>query len=282
MRDRIRDAFHKIQADQELKDRTAARLAEEIHRRSRKKRSLPVRRLAVLAAALAIFLTGAGVFRSYYTVSAAISVDADASLELGVNCFDRVISVEGCGEEGQALAEALDLKHRNYAAALEELLNSPEIREQLSESLPVEITVAGDDPKQTEEILQTAADQTSDSCPVRCQAGNSAEAEDAAEAGLSLGKYRAYLELLELDPAAEPEDLAEMTMREIRDRIRELEDAASGKEASEDPGSETEASVHTWEPAGNSGSGGSRTDSPGKGREKNRGAEKSQRRGKES
>ena len=36
MRDRIQDAFHKIQADQALKDRTAAFAAEEIRRRSEK------------------------------------------------------------------------------------------------------------------------------------------------------------------------------------------------------------------------------------------------------
>ena len=132
MPDRIRDAFDKIRADQELKDRTAAFAAEEIHRRSRGKKILPIRRIVSLAAALTVLLLGAGFLRSYYTVSAAISVDADASLKLEVNCFDRVISVEGYGEEGQALAEDLDLKHRSYRAALETLLNSRKLREQLS------------------------------------------------------------------------------------------------------------------------------------------------------
>ena len=40
--------------------------------------------------------------------------------------------------------------------------------------------------------------------------------------GLSCGKYRAYLELHELDPSVTPADIQGMTMREIRDRIAAL------------------------------------------------------------
>ena len=36
---------------------------------------------------------------------------------------------------------------------------------------------------------------------------------------LSLGKYRAYLELKALDPAVTPDDIRDLSMREIRDLI---------------------------------------------------------------
>ena len=64
---------------------------------------------------------------------------------------------------------------------------------------------------------------------IRCQAGNAAEAQAAREAGLSLGKYRAYLDLLELDPSVTPGDVSSLTMREIRDWIAELGGSENGR-----------------------------------------------------
>ena len=48
------------------------------------------------------------------------------------------------------------------------------------------------------------------------------EVQAAHETGLSYGKYRAYLELQELDPTVTVEQIQTMTMREIRERIWEL------------------------------------------------------------
>ena len=51
---------------------------------------------------------------------------------------------------------------------------------------------------------------------------DSGEAALAHEMGLSCGKYRAYQELLALDPDVEPEEVRNMSMKEIRQRIAEL------------------------------------------------------------
>ena len=42
------------------------------------------------------------------------------------------------------------------------------------------------------------------------------------QAGLTLGKYRAYLALHDLDPTVTPEEVQNLTMAEIRDRIQAL------------------------------------------------------------
>lgn len=57
-------------------------------------------------------------------------------------------------------------------------------------------------------------------------------AHGAHEAGLSFGKYRAYLELKELDPEITPDDIRDLSMREIQDMIDSLsgEDSASSDE----------------------------------------------------
>ena len=54
-----------------------------------------------------------------------------------------------------------------------------------------------------------------------CYAARTEEVQAAHETGLSYGKYRAYLELQELDTVT-VEQIQTMTMREIRERIWEL------------------------------------------------------------
>ncbi len=46
------------------------------------------------------------------------------SIELGINRFDKVVSVAGCNADGEALAAALDIKYLDYDAALEQVLSS--------------------------------------------------------------------------------------------------------------------------------------------------------------
>ena len=46
--------------------------------------------------------------------------------------------------------------------------------------------------------------------------------DQAHELGMSCGKYRAFLQLQELDPTITPEQVQNMTMREIRDLLNQL------------------------------------------------------------
>ena len=63
--------------------------------------------------------------------------------------------------------------------------------------------------------------------------------------GLSCGKYRAYQELLALDPTVTPEEVAGMTMAEIRTAIRQLQGAETGVPAT--PGGHGHGHRHGWE-----------------------------------
>lgn len=70
----------------------------------------------------------------------------------------------------------------------------------------------------------------------------------AAEAGLSYGKYRAYLALRELDPAVTPEAVRGMSMRELRQWM----EALSAGDSTDSSGGESGAAGDT---AGGSGQG---------------------------
>ena len=59
-----------------------------------------------------------------------------------------------------------------------------------------------------------------------CYSADSREVAPAHDHGMSCGKYRAFLELQKLFPDITPEEIQDMTMREIRDLAEELPEEA--------------------------------------------------------
>lgn len=228
MRNRIQTAFDSVQASPELKNKTRDFLAHERQRRSVR----PVRALVPALCSLLLLVLGAMGWGLYQTPVAAISVDINPSLELAVNRFDRVIGVKGFNEDGEAVAAQVDLINMRYDEAVETLLQSEALSSYLSEDAFVSIAVACDEQEKGEAMRQQVQAGTAEcTAEVSCTAGNSEDVEQAHEAGLSFGKYRAFEELQALDPSVTAEDVQGMTMREIRDRIAELLEEA-GEEPS--------------------------------------------------
>lgn len=221
MDERLRKAFAAIEAEEELKAKTQAYLSRRTRGYRAGKAALagPLR-WAVAAACLMLFLgLGAGLF---FTPVSAISVDINPSLELNVNCFDRVVSVEGFNEDGRELAGRLQLRFMRYAEALDALLADGSVRACLERGEALSIYVACDDEQRSGAMLDEVRLCTGGGRNIHCHAGGR-EAEDAAHAaGFSCGKYRAFLELQALDPTVTPEAVRGLTMREIRERIASL------------------------------------------------------------
>ena len=220
MVDRLQNAFAAVKAEESLKEKTLA----AVSRRAGKRRAAP---LLWAAACLVVFLgLGGGLF---FTPVSAISVDINPSLELSINRFDRVIGVEGYNEYGKKVAQSVSLLFADYSQALDTLLASEGIRDCLERGEALSIFVACDDPKRSGEMLKKVETSAGSGRGVHCQTGNMADSAAAHEAGLSCGKYLAFLELQSLDSSVTPEDVQGLPMREIRQWIAEL----SGEPVSE-------------------------------------------------
>lgn len=221
MNNAFKAIFAPIQAERDLKDRTRAFLAERTQ--SYTKGAAAKRRYPAYAAACACLLLALlGGRWLYFTPTAEISIDINPSIELSVNRFDRVISVTGFNEDGQELSGTLDVKYMNYTQALEHILHHDSITALLSVGEVMDITVVGPDGRQSAELLSGVKTSTAGQRNVACHFAQPEEAAAAHEAGLSCGKYRAFLELQRLDPDVTPETVQGMTMREIRDMIDRL------------------------------------------------------------
>lgn len=221
MNNALKELFGPIQAEDGLKDRTKAFLAKRTLGYT--KADIEKRRFPSYAAACAcLMLVLLGGRWLYFTPTAEISIDINPSIELGINRFDRVIAVTGFNEDGRELSSTLDIKYKNYVQAVEQILHHDSVTALLSGGEVLAITVAGPDGQQSAQILSGVKTCTAGQSNVDCYFAQPQEAAAAHEAGLSCGKYRAFLELQVLDPDITAEAVQGMTMREIRDMIDRL------------------------------------------------------------
>lgn len=233
MDEKIRSAFDSVHAEEALKDRTREFVAQKMGA-YQKKPARTYRRLILAAACLLFALLCGGGWYLYFTPVASISVDVNPSIELGINRFDRVVSVEGYNEDGRALADSLHVWLLPYEEALDQILSGEGMAQYMTPRQFVSVTVVGESEEKSGEMLEHVSSCASHHENVHCSSGSAEEVSAAHEAGLSFGKYRAFLELQALDPTVTPEDVRGLTMRQIRDRIAALSGGgeAAGEESS--------------------------------------------------
>ena len=216
--DELKKAFDHIRSDDALRVGTLAYVEKHRHQPQR------FRRIAVAAAcSLLLLVTGAWL---YFTPTAQISIDLDGPLTLEVNRFDRVISASGSGS--QTILGNMELTHLTYSDAMDQILSSSTVTEQLSSGEIMTVSVIAPEGEQSARLLtesQACTDAT-------CYYADPETVETAACLGLSPGKYRALQELQELDPSITAEDIQGLSMRQVRAM---LEDLLQQQEPPKDP-----------------------------------------------
>lgn len=221
MNSAFKELFGSIKAEEALKDRTGKYISEKTQGYTGVKAGKHNFRFYAAACVCLLFVLLGGHW-FYFTPMAVISIDINPSIEMTINRFDKVISVDGFNEDGRELSSTLDVKYRNYTEAIEQILNDDTITMLLSDNEIMTITVIGADGQQAEKILSGVEACTAQQGNTYCYFATSEKVAVAHEMGLSCGKYRAFLELRLLDPDITPEAVQGMTMREIRELIDSL------------------------------------------------------------
>lgn len=218
---RLKEAFDNVHADEAMKRHTREFLARKTKGYGRKN-IFPYWRMAAAMACLLVLLMGCGGYFLYFIPVSSISVDVNPSIELGINRFDRVVRVDTYNEDGEDIMSALDVRFMDYRDALDLILNQESEEEYLTEDSCIAIAVSGTAEGKQREMLACAHTCASPYGNVHCSSGSSGDAKAAHEAGMSLGRYQAFLALQALDPSVTPEDIEDLTMNQIWDRIEEL------------------------------------------------------------
>lgn len=173
-----------------------------------------------LAACLALVAVGIGGFKLYTTETAYIGIDINPSIELSINCFDRVVSQRAVNDDGELALADISLVGKTYDEAMATLSESEPFMASLSSNGYVEISVTSDNTKQTEKLSQESDRYIASwPCEGSCHSVSSGDRAAAVEAGMGVNRYKAALQLMELDPSVTLDECRSLSMRVLRDRI---------------------------------------------------------------
>lgn len=209
---RLQDAFGSVHADETLK--ASARVY--VRAKSRRYPVLRVFRPVTALACMLLVFFGGYFSRMYFEPVTVISIDINPSIELGVNAFEHVVRVEAFNEDGRHLADQLQLRFVNYQEAVDRIVSSDTVTALLNQEEELVISVVGEDMDRNQKLCSTLEYYT-ESDGSHCYHASLETVEQAHGCGMSYGKYLAYLDALQQDETLVPEDVQDMTMKEIQE-----------------------------------------------------------------
>lgn len=218
---RLKEAFDNIHADDKIKRRTREFLARKTggYRRGT---AFPYRRLAAAMACLLFAVIGGGGYFLYFIPVSSVSVDVNPSIELGINRFDRVVTVDTYNDGGYHIMSSLDVRFMDYRDAMDVILSQESEEAYLAEDSCIAITVSGAAEGKQREMLAHLHTCAASYGNVHCSTGSHGDAAAAHEAGMTLGRYQAFLKLKALDSSVTAEDIEGLAISQIWDKIAEL------------------------------------------------------------
>lgn len=221
---RIQKAFSSVQAEPELKEKTVELLHAQAVRKTGTVNRFRV--YAAACAALVVLVAGIIFYGVYTTPVSYISIDVNPSVELELNLFDRVIAWNGYNDDGEVIAQEVDLYNMPYTEAVDALLQDSQMEQCLAkEGAKLMFTVSSD----KEEEL-TAGIENCQGYILHhgtCTSAGTEEVHDAHELGLSMGRYRMYVKLQQAGVEITPEECQNLTMRELMDLLENAPDSST-------------------------------------------------------
>lgn len=247
---RIQKAFAPVRAETELKEKTVAFLCAKAARKTGAANRLRV--YAAACAALVVLVAGIVFYGVYTTPVSYISIDVNPSVELELNLFDRVIAWHGYNEDGQAIAQELDLYNMPYTQAVDALLQDSQMEQCLAqEGARLVFTVSSE--KEEELTAGIESCQGYIQHHGTCDSAGTEEVHHAHELGLSMGRYRIYVELQQAGVEITPEECQNRSMRELLALLGDASSSgAQGADGSSSGSSLSSSSASSHHAEGNS------------------------------
>lgn len=185
----------------------------------------PMRRIAqLLAACLVVGALAAGSF-AFAAETAQVHVDGGGSIELGLNRWGRVVRAESSDPDLDGALDDLGVVGMSCTDALEALSSDDEVNQSLSsDGEAVVLTVSCDDEGQLDATMVDCEGAAAGfGHGAMCMAADGETRAAAQESGMGLGRYSVYLEIQALDPSVTLDDCRNLSMRELRDLLAEVQ-----------------------------------------------------------
>jgi hypothetical protein len=228
------------------------------------------RKIALLLSVVALSSLGGGVYAHAKTTPVAyVSVDINPSVELAVNTFDQVVSVEAYNEDGKKVLEGTNLKNSDVDDAVKIVISNAvsdgyikkdDAKEDdtittdttATTSAAVEITVSTDKEDIADKLnksLKETADKSLEDNNVEATAETQnvalARRDEARQLGITPGKLNLIQKLQELDPTIQVEDYKSSSVKDIQKKFKELKKMNKSDEITTDENTNTNTNTDT-------------------------------------
>ena len=236
----FKSALNKIKAEEELVSRTEEYLRNALNE-SQEVKTFKVtkgslfslnKKLAVAFCLVFLFVIGgsAGAYSYYKTPVSYLSIDINPSVELGVNKFGKVVTVEGYNDDGKKILEGIDVKGVNVTDAVKSVIGSADSNGYIDSdgSTVIAVTSETDDPSIATKIQDAAEEGVNQ---VLEESGKTAVVykenvplslnKEAKELGVTAGKLNLIKKLQEVDETATVEQYKDVSVKEI---VRTIQD----------------------------------------------------------
>ena len=236
MNSRFKSALDKIEAEDELVNKTEVYLRDALKKNQKHKnikfldwRSFTMKKGIAILACAAILLTCGGVYAYAQTPVAYLSLDINPSVELGINTFGTVVKAEGYNDDGNTILDGLNLKGDNVTQAVNTLVSSAADNGFISEdgSTVVSLTTETDNSSTDASLIAKAEDGASEALDEK---GDTAvinkdtvplSLHDQAKAlGITPGKLNLINKLQAVDPNATVDEYKDAKVKDIMKAIQ--------------------------------------------------------------
>lgn len=234
----FKKALDKVKANENLKQKTTAYILNagsnvvSINSATYKKPPIYAKRL-VAAACMAAVLCALpiGGYAYYQTPTSYVSVDINPSVELGINAFGKVVSVQAYNTDGETVIAGLSLMHANVESAVMLLVKSASQNGYIKDdgSTFISVTAETNNNKKAEKLqreaqlgAENAIESEDDAATVASENIALDRRDEAISLGITPGKLNLIQKLQELDPAIITDDYKDTSVTDIQKKFVEL------------------------------------------------------------
>ena len=209
------------------------------------------RKIALALGAFMILGSSGGAYAYTYAKApiAYVSMDINPSVELGVNAFDKVVSVEAYNADGEKILEGTNLINSNVSDAVSTVISNAISDGYITEDVTtttaaaVEITTSTDKEdvatelnESLKEVAETILDNNNLDVEVETENVALARRDEARKLGITPGKLNLIQKLQALDPTIAVEDYKDSSVKEIQKKTKELRKENKVDETTTDSG----------------------------------------------
>jgi len=232
----FKSALNQIKAEEALVKKTEINLSNVLSNNKKSKlvnlfKTKSATKFLIAAASFLVIIIGgsSAAYAYYQTPVAYLSLDINPSVELGVNAFGKVVTAEGCNEDGQAILADTNVTGSTVEDAVQCLILSADGKGYIAAdgSCVISLTSETNNTDKAKNIqtkselgvnqalieLEKQAVVQKDNVAIECR-------DEAKQLGITPGKLNLINKLQAVDPTATVDDYKEASVKEIMEYIK--------------------------------------------------------------